>query len=549
MATSPSTLDNNLTAGGTNAQGLSDWAAPYITDYLGKAKALSNTPYEVYKGPLTSESSDLQNKAFEGISSLTVPGAIGDAATAAGKAGMNLAGMSYAPTSFSNKYQAPSEYQAANFTNEYKAPEDYKTSNITNRYQAPTAYQATDFTNEYKAPDDYQASNITNQYQAPQDYKSVGSTFDSTQLQQYMNPYLRASLNPQLEEARRQAQITQMQNAAKMSSAGGFGGGRQAIMDAETQRNLGTNLADITGKGYNTAFSQAQTQFNADQARKIQEAQYGAAQGMTAAQLQAQFGLSAQQANEASRQFGAQQKMTAAQLAAQYGLSAQQAAEASKQFGSQQGMTAAQLQAQYGLSADQANEMSRQFGAGQKMTASQLAAQFGLSADQASEASRQFGAGQNMTASQLAAQFGLSADQATEASKQFGARFGLDANNAALSAAQIQGNLGALQNQTNLANLNTQLTGGSVQRGVESEGVAADLAEFEKQRQFPYQQLDYMRNAMTGLPTSSVSNTPAQMSDIGNILASLGGGTKVAEALGYKDVGSLLKKLGLDLGP
>ena len=535
MATSPSTLDNNLTAGGTNAQGLSDWAAPYITDYLGKAKALSTTPYEVYKGPLTAGSSDLQNKAFEGISSLTVPGAIGNAATAAGKAGANLAGMSYTPTSFSNKFQAPSAYQAPipgytapvefdafipELYSDYQAPDVYQAANFTNQYQAPTAYKATDFTNEYKAPSEYQASNVTNQYKAPQDYKSVGSTFDSTQLQQYMNPYLQASLNPQLEEARRQAQITQMQNAAKMSSAGGFGGGRQAIMDAETQRNLGTNLANITGQGYNTAFNQAQTQFNADQARKIQEAQYGAAQGMTAAQLQAQFGLSADQANEASRQFGAQQKMTASQLAAQYGLSAQQATEASKQFGSQQGMTAAQLQAQYGLSADQANEMSRQFGAGQAMTASQLAAQFGLSAD-----------------------------QATEASKQFGARFGLDANNAALSAAQTQGNLGALQNQTNLANINTQLTGGSVQRGVESEGVAADLAEFEKQRQFPYQQLDYMRNAMTGLPTSSVSNTPAQMSDIGNILSSLGGGTKVAEALGYKDVGSLLKKLGLDLGP
>jgi hypothetical protein len=39
------------------------------------------------------------------------------------------------------------------------------------------------------------------------------------------------------------------------------------------------------------------------------------------------------------------------------------------------------------------------------------------------------------------------------------------------------------------------------------------------------------------------------MSDIGNLLSVLGGGTKVAEALGYKDVGSLLKKLGLDIGP
>jgi hypothetical protein len=39
------------------------------------------------------------------------------------------------------------------------------------------------------------------------------------------------------------------------------------------------------------------------------------------------------------------------------------------------------------------------------------------------------------------------------------------------------------------------------------------------------------------------------MSDIGNLLSTLGGGTKVAEALGYKNVGELLKTLGLDIGP
>lgn len=369
----PSSLDNSPGVGGTNSQGLTDWSAPYITDYLGKAKALAGTDYQTYKGPLTAGTSDLQNKAFQGIGSLTVPGAIGNAATAAGQVGTNLAGMSYAPTTFSNQYKAPDAY------------------------------------------------------------KSVGSTFDSTQAQQYMNPYLQASLDPQIAEARRQSQITQAQNAAKMTSAGGFGGSRQAIMDSENQRNLGTNLANITGQGYNTAFSNAQQQFNADQQRKIQEAQFGA----------------------------------------------------------QQGMTAAQLQAQYGLSADQANEMS----------------------------------------------------------KQFGAKFGLDTQNAALTAAQAQGNLGALQNQTNLANLNAQLTGGATQRGIEAEGTAADLAEFEKQRQFPYQQLQFQRDMIAGLPTSSVTNTPAQMSDIGNLLSTLGGGTKVAEALGYKNVGDLLKTLGLDLGP
>ena len=47
-----------------------------------------------------------------------------------------------------------------------------------------------------------------------------------------------AALQPQLDELRRQSQITQMQNAAKATSQGAFGGSRQALMDTETQRNL-----------------------------------------------------------------------------------------------------------------------------------------------------------------------------------------------------------------------------------------------------------------------------------------------------------------------
>jgi hypothetical protein len=415
--TSASTLDNNLTAGGTNSQGLSDWAGPYITNYLSEAQALAGTPYETYKGPLTAGASNLQTNAFQGIAGLTVPGSIGNAATTAGNVATNLSGMSYSPTTFGNQFQAPSSYQA---------------------------------------------SNVTNQYQAPQNYQSVGSGFDAGQAQQYMNPYLQASLNPQLEEARRQSQITQMGNNAKFANAGAFGGSSQAITNAETQRNLGTNLANITGAGYNNAFNNAQQQFNSDQQRKIQEAQFGANQGMTAAQLQAQYGMSAAQANEMSRQFGSQQGMTAAQAAAQYGL-----------------------------------------------------------------------AGQN----------------ASEASKQFGSNFGLNAQNAALSAAQAQAQLGVMGNQTSLANLNAQLGAGATQRGITAEGTAADLAEFEKQRQYPYQQVQFQRDMISGLPVSSVSNTPGGLTGMGSLLTSLGGGAAVASALGYKDVGALLKKLGLDLGP
>lgn len=151
----------------------------------------------------------------------------------------------------------------------------------------------------------YQPGQFTNQFTAPGAYKPTTSSFDTAAATQYMNPYLQASLNPQLEEARRQSQITQQQNAAKMTSAGAFGGSRGAILDAETQRSLGANMANITGTGYNTAYDKAMQQFNADQQRKMQENQFGAGQGMTAAQSTAQYGDAAQRANEASRQYSA----------------------------------------------------------------------------------------------------------------------------------------------------------------------------------------------------------------------------------------------------
>ena len=142
-------------------------------------------------------------------------------------------------------------------------------------------------------------------------YKPTTTSFDATQAQTYMNPYLQASLNPQLEEARRQSQITQQQNAAKMTQAGAFGGSRQAILDAETQRALGANLANITGQGYSTAYDKAMAQFNADQARKAQEAQFGATYGLQGLQTglqaaQAQGGLGATEASTGLANLNAQ---------------------------------------------------------------------------------------------------------------------------------------------------------------------------------------------------------------------------------------------------
>jgi len=154
---------------------LTQYAGPYVTEMLGRGKALADMPYEAYTGPLTAGASELQTKAFEGIGGLDIP-----------TEGMGA----FTPDTF-------------------------------------TAEQATKF----------------------------------------MNPYLQAALKPQIDEATRQADIRRTQDAARLTKAGAFGGGRQAIMESEANRNLLQNIAAIQGKGYADAYDKAVAQFNIEQDR------------------------------------------------------------------------------------------------------------------------------------------------------------------------------------------------------------------------------------------------------------------------------------------
>ena len=56
--------------------------------------------------------------------------------------------------------------------------------------------------------------------------------------QQFMNPYLQGALNPQIDAARRQAEIQRVANAGRLTKAGAFGGSRQGVMEAEGNRGL-----------------------------------------------------------------------------------------------------------------------------------------------------------------------------------------------------------------------------------------------------------------------------------------------------------------------
>ena len=160
---------------------LSSWAAPYVTNMLGKGQALSNMPYTAYAGPLTAGESALQTQAFQGLANLAMP------------------------------------------------------------TQAQTTYD-------------------------PMSFTTAGTA------QQYMSPYLQAALDPQYAAAQRQADISAQNLQSQFGKAGAYGGSRQGVAEAELQRGLLDRMAGITGTGYQTAFEQAQNQFN-EEARRQMEAQ------------------------------------------------------------------------------------------------------------------------------------------------------------------------------------------------------------------------------------------------------------------------------------
>lgn len=118
----------------------------------------------------------------------------------------------------------------------------------------------------------------------------VPQQFTAGAAQQYMNPYLMAALQPQIDEARRQAQIQRTQDASRLTQAGAYGGSRQAIMESELNRNLLQNLAGITGTGYATAYDKAMQQFNTEQDRQRAAQEASNVYGLAALTKQAELG-------------------------------------------------------------------------------------------------------------------------------------------------------------------------------------------------------------------------------------------------------------------
>ena len=114
----------------------------------------------------------------------------------------------------------------------------------------------------------------TNYNYNPQSFTSAGTA------QQYMNPYLMASLAPQLAiQQQLQGANQQVQNA-QATQAGAFGGSRAGVQAAATGLNNQLANQNLIGQGFNTAYNNAANQFNTEQQLGAQNAQFGANLGL-----------------------------------------------------------------------------------------------------------------------------------------------------------------------------------------------------------------------------------------------------------------------------
>ena len=241
-------LGSAVSAGITGTEtGPNSWAGDYMSDLLGKTQALTESPYQQYMGPLTAGASTLQNKTFTGLENTTFPGNLGQS--------FSSQGAYQAPTMGANAYTPGAIGTGAGAG---------------------------------------QLGTGGNTPSTPSQPQGIAS--------QYMNPYLQGVLDPQMAELRRQSQLNLQPGLAKLTQAGGYGGGRQAIMESEANRNLLQEQNKTVGQGYANAYDKAMGQFNTEQAQGRSLADLFAQQGNTQRGIEAE-GIAADKAQfEAARE-------------------------------------------------------------------------------------------------------------------------------------------------------------------------------------------------------------------------------------------------------
>lgn len=336
-------------------------------------------------------------------------------------------------------------------------------------------------------------------------------------MQAYMSPYMQNVVDVQSQEARRQSEIEQQGIQSQATQQGAFGGSRSAILEAERQRNLGTQLGRIQAEGSQNAFQQAQ-----------QAQQFGAGLGIQGLQAGYQ-GLQAGMAGTAQGMQGAGVGISGAQAGLQ-GLG-----QAGQLYG--QGMQGAGLGLQ---------------GTGQRLAAGQLGLAGTAQGMQGAEVGLR-GVGQQLAGGQLGlegARTGIAGQQAGISGAQAGmqgvgqavgaGQYGLSGAQLGISGAGALGQLGQEQYAQEMGITDAMQKFGALQQGQSQQQKDFEYQQFLAQQQYPYQQLSYMSDLLRGVPsTQSAQLTYAQQPN--QTAQLLGAGLGAYGAFGRKEGGQIKK--------
>jgi len=542
-----------------------EYARPYFEDILKRGQAESYRDYTPYGGERVAGFAPGQVAAQQETFGMQTPGQFGTATGLATAGGLgSILGGQYTPGQFGAQ-----QVQAPWLQNFQMGPAMQVGAQQIN---APSMTGAqTGFAPNLQAFQMGPAQQVSSQQVGTQDIQSAQTgynpalqqfqmgapdQFGQAQAEQYMSPYMQSVLDVQKRQAVEDAQKQQLSTNLAAARQGTYGGARQALMQTEREKALGQQLGDIQARGLETAFGQAQQQFERDRAAQMgaQQANLQAALGVQ--ELGTTTGLQTALANLTNEQqarvqseanrlqaqgMNQEQAMRAALANQQAGLTTEQQNLAAR-LGVQELGTSTGLQAALAnLSNEQQASVQNQAAQMQAMGMNQEQAlraalsnqQAGLTVGQQNLAARlgvqELGAQTGMQAQLANQQYGLEAQRLAEQSRQFGGTLGLQGLAQAMQGAQTLGQLGTSEQAADLQRIQAQAAAGAEQRGYEQQLMDTAYADFLRQRDYPMEQLGYFSNLLRGMPMqmgstqTTYAQPPSMASQIGGLgLAGLG---------------------------
>lgn len=330
--------------------------------------------------------------------------------------------------------------------------------------------------------------------------------FTGAAAQRYMDPYLQNVTDIAKRNAITDAQKTQLAGNLAAGRKGSLGSSGNLLASTERERQLGLQLGDIQARGLESAYQNAQTQFERDRAAQMGVGQQNLQAALGVQQLGTQTGLQTALANLNNQQ-QAQVQNLAAQLQTQ-GLNAQQA------------LQVALANQQAGMTAGQQNLAAQ-------LQTQQLGSQQDLQAQQLNQAALQEAARQNLASAlgvqQLGAQQSLQAQQANQSAA-------LQAQQQRIAAAQglgglaaTTGQLGVAQQAADIDRLKTLGAYGDLERATAQQKLDAQYQDILRQIGYPEEQLGKMANILRGVPLGDTVSTQATTTPAPSFASQLAG--------------------------